>query len=59
MTKEVIKKYGDRVKYSEKELETFHEGGHRTSENGGRSCRACLTSIRIGGNLVPCLDQDV
>ena len=30
MTKEVIKKYGNRVKYSEKELETFHEGGHRT-----------------------------
>lgn len=29
MTKEVIKKYGDRVKYSEKELKTFHEGGHR------------------------------
>jgi len=29
MTKEVIKKYGNRVKYSEKELKTFHEGGHR------------------------------
>jgi|GEM_PF-3129973 len=29
MTKEVVKKYGNRVKYSEKELETFHEGGHR------------------------------
>jgi len=29
MTKEVIKKYGNRVKYSEKEFETFHEGGHR------------------------------
>lgn len=29
MTKEVIKKYGNRVKYSERELETLHEGGHR------------------------------
>ena len=23
----------------------------------GRSCRACLTSIRIRSKLVPCLDQ--
>ena len=29
MTKEVIKKYGERVKYSENELKTFHDGGHR------------------------------
>ena len=29
MTKEVIKKYGKRVEYSEKELKTLHEGGHR------------------------------
>jgi len=29
MTKEVIKKYGKRVKYSEKELKTLHEGDHR------------------------------
>ncbi len=29
MIKKVIKKYGQRVKYSESELETFHESGHR------------------------------
>jgi hypothetical protein len=29
MTKETIKKYGKRVSYSEKELKTFLEGGHR------------------------------
>jgi len=23
----------------------------------GRSCRACLTSIRIGSKLIPCLDR--
>ncbi len=29
MAKDVIEKYGKRVKYSEKELEALHEGGHR------------------------------
>ncbi len=29
MMKEVVQKYGERVGYSEDELKTFHEGGHR------------------------------
>jgi hypothetical protein len=29
MTKEVIEKYVRRVKYTEKDLKAFHEGGHR------------------------------
>ena len=29
MMKEVIEKYGKRVKYSEKDLNALHEGGHR------------------------------
>jgi hypothetical protein len=30
MTEEILRKYGQRVGYTESELETFHEGGHRT-----------------------------
>ncbi len=29
MTEEIIKRYGQRVGYTESELEKFHEGGHR------------------------------
>lgn len=29
MTEEIIKKYGQRVGYSESEIENFHKGGHR------------------------------
>lgn len=29
MTEEIIKKYGQRVGYSESEMDSFHKGGHR------------------------------
>ena len=29
MTKDIIKKYGQRVGYSESQLDSFHKGGHR------------------------------
>jgi len=45
MTKEVIRKYGNRVKYSEKELETLHEGGHRIRHIERLSKTAPLYSI--------------
>ncbi len=45
MTKEIIKKYGERVKYSENELKTFHEGGHRIRQVERLSQAAPLYSI--------------
>jgi len=45
-----------------KPTELFYLLGKRKDRTGkckgGRSCRACLTPIRIGSNLVPCLAQD-
>ena len=45
MAKEVIKKYASRVKYSDKELEKFHEGGHRIRHVEKLSEAAPLYSI--------------
>ncbi|MCP4373808.1 MAG: hypothetical protein GY797_37765 [Deltaproteobacteria bacterium] len=45
MVKEIVKKYGSRVKYSEKELNTFHEGGHRIRQVERLSKAAPLYSI--------------
>jgi len=45
MVKEIVKKYGSRVKYSEKELNTLHEGGHRTRHVEKLSKAAPLYSI--------------
>jgi hypothetical protein len=45
MKKEIIKKYGKRVKYSEKELELFHEGGHRIRQVERLAKAAPLYSI--------------
>ena len=45
MTQEVIKKYAERVNYSEEELETFHQGGHRIRHIGRISEVASQYSI--------------
>ncbi|MBU2623644.1 MAG: hypothetical protein KKD92_15140 [Proteobacteria bacterium] len=45
MTKEIVQKYGNRVKYSEKELRTLHEGGHRIRHIEKMSEAAPLYSI--------------
>ena len=45
MTKEIVKKYGSRVKYSEKELTTFRQGGHRVRHVERLSKAAPLYSI--------------
>lgn len=45
MVKEIVKKYGSRVKYSEKELKTFHQGGHRVRHVERLSKAAPLYSI--------------
>ena len=45
MVKEIVKKYGSRVKYSEKELNTFYEGGHRIRHVERLSKAAPLYSI--------------
>lgn len=45
MTKEIIQKYGSRVNYSEKELKTFHQGGHRVRHVERLSKAAPLYSI--------------
>ena len=45
MAEEIVKKYGSRVKYSEKELKTFHEGGHRIRHVERLSKAAPLYSI--------------
>ena len=45
MAEEIVKKYGSRVKYSEKELKTFHQGGHRVRHVERLSKAAPLYSI--------------
>ena len=32
MTEEIIEKYGQRVGYTQTEIESFHQGGHRTRQ---------------------------
>ena len=45
MTDEIIKKYGERVGYSETETKVFHEGGHRIRQVQRLSKAAALYSI--------------
>jgi len=45
MVKKIVNKYSSRVKYSEKELKTFHEGGHRIRHVERLSKAAPLYSI--------------
>ena len=45
MAEEIVKKYGSRVKYSEKELKTFHQGGHRVRHVERLSKAAPLYSL--------------
>lgn len=45
MTEEIIKKYGQRVGYTESELKTFHDGGHRVRHVKRLSKAAPLYSI--------------
>jgi len=45
MAEEIIKKYGERVGYTDSETETFHKGGHRTRHVERLSEAAPLYSI--------------
>ncbi|MBU0734728.1 MAG: hypothetical protein KKG10_11325, partial [Proteobacteria bacterium] len=45
MTEEVVKKYGERVGYTESEVEKFHEGGHRIRQVKRLFQAASLNSI--------------
>ena len=45
MAEDVIEKYGQRVGYSDSEIETFHEGGHRIRHVNRLSKAASLYSI--------------
>jgi uncharacterized repeat protein (TIGR04076 family) len=45
MIKEIVQKYGSRVKYSERELQTFHHEGHRVRHVERLSKAAPLYSI--------------
>jgi hypothetical protein len=45
MTEEIIKKYGQRVGYTESEVAKFHEGGHRIRQVKRLSQVASLYSI--------------
>ncbi|MDY6790413.1 MAG: hypothetical protein SWH54_03995 [Thermodesulfobacteriota bacterium] len=45
MAKKIVEKYGSRVKYSEKELQTFRQGGHRIRHVERLSKAAPLYSI--------------
>ena len=70
MTEEIIKRYGQRVGYTEAQVEKFHEGGHRIrqvkrlSQAASRSCiqaevvhaRHCNSGHTIGQKFV--LDVD-
>jgi len=46
MTEEIIKKYGQRVGYTDSELERFHEGGHRIRQVKRLSQAASKYSIQ-------------
>ena len=45
MAEEIIKRYGQRVGYTDAEIETFHEGGHRIRHVRRLSKAAPLYSI--------------
>ena len=45
MTEEIVQKYGQRVGYTESEVEKFHEGGHRIRQVKRLSQVASLYSI--------------
>ena len=45
MTEEIVQKYGQRVGYTESEVEKFHEGGHRIRQVKRLSHAASLYSI--------------
>jgi uncharacterized repeat protein (TIGR04076 family) len=45
MTEEIVKKYGQRVGYTESEVAKFHEGGHRIRQVKRLSQAASLYSI--------------
>ncbi len=45
MTEEIVKKYGQRVGYTESEVEKFHEGGHRIRQVKRLPHAASLYSI--------------
>jgi uncharacterized repeat protein (TIGR04076 family) len=45
MTEEIVRKYGERVEYTESEVEKFQEGGHRTRHVRRLSQATSLYSI--------------
>lgn len=45
MTEEIVRKYGERVGYTEAEIETFRQGGHRVRQVTRLSQTAPLNSI--------------
>jgi uncharacterized repeat protein (TIGR04076 family) len=45
MTEEIIKRYGQRVGYTDSEMDAFHEGGHRIRQAKRLAAAAPLYSI--------------